>query len=124
MKKKEEITAAASSGSETTIMAGREAGYTISQNAFDESPVAILDEVVIDASDAEGMAKARYNALLKEFITGEGKCGGTPAIRAGKTIEINGLGERFSGIYYVVSSTHSINDEGYTTTFTVKRTGI
>lgn len=124
IKKKEEITAIASSGSETTIMAGKEAGYKLSQEAFYESPVAILDEVVIDATDAEGMAKARFNDLLKEFMKGEGKCGGTPIIRAGKTLEIKGIGERFSGIYYVVSTVHTINEEGYTTTFKVKRTGI
>lgn len=124
MKNKEEVTSTASSGSETTVMGGQKSGYKISQDAFIESPVAVLDEAVIDVTDADNLARAGYNTRLREFITGEGKCTGNPAIRAGKTIEINGLSDRFNGVYYVVKTVHTMNDDGYTTNFTVKRTGI
>ncbi len=124
VKNKNEITSIASSGSETTTMDGKESGYKLSEDAFGESSVAVLDEAVIDSTDADTLAKARYNTMLKEFITGEGKCGGNPDIRAGKTIEIMGIGERFSGTYYVISTVHSIDDEGYATTFKVRKTGI
>ncbi|MFV1950660.1 MAG: phage late control D family protein [Nitrospinota bacterium] len=124
VKNKNEITSTASSGSETTTMDGKESGYKLSEDAFGESSVAVLDEVVIDSTDADTIAKARYNTMLKEFITGEGRCGGNPDIRAGKTIEIKGIGERFSGTYYVISTVHSIDDEAYTTTFKVRKTGI
>lgn len=124
VKNKKEITSTASSGSETTIMAGKESGYKFSSDAFGASSIAVIDDVIVDSSDADNIAKARYNLMLKEFMTGEGKCSGNPAIRAGKTIEIKGIGDRFSGTYYVVSTTHSINDDGYATTFKVRRTGI
>jgi phage protein D len=124
IKKKSEITATAQSGSETSTMGGQESGYQLSQSSFSESPLAIVDEAVVDATDAENISKAHYNSLLKEFISGEGTCSGNAAIRAGTTLEIQGLGDRFSGNYYVIAATHSIDQQGYTTTFKVRRTGI
>lgn len=124
IKDKKEITSTASKGSETTKMSGKESGYEISEKAFIPSSVSVVDDVIVDSTDAENIAKARYNMMLREFLTGEGVCAGSPQIRAGKTIEIKGLGERFSGTYYVVSSVHSINEKGYTTTFRVRRTGV
>lgn len=121
---KEEITSTASGGSENTKMGGSESGYEISENAFSASSVSIIDDMIIDASDAENIAKAKYNTILKEFLTGEGVCMGNPAIRAGKTIELTGIGQKLSGIYYVVSTVHSIEEGTYTTTFRVRRTGL
>lgn len=124
IKDKEEITSTGSKGSETTKMAGKESGYEISESAFKESSVSIVDEMIIDTKDAENIAKARYNIMLKNFLTGDGQCDGIPEIRAGKTIEIKRLDDRLSGIYYVTSSVHSINEEGYKTSFKVRRTGV
>jgi phage protein D len=124
VKDKEEITSTASKGSEISKMASKESGYELSEKAFTASAVSIVDGLIIDSKDAENIAKAKYNLLLKEFLTGEGVCGGNPKIRAGKTIEIKGLGERLSGAYYIVSTIHSISQGGYTTTFKVRRTGV
>jgi phage protein D len=124
VKDKEEISFTASKGSENTKMSGKESGYDLSENAFLASSVSIVDDVVLDSKDAEDIAKAKYNIMLKEFLTGEGECIGNPNIRAGKTIEIKGLGDRLSGTYYVVSTVHSINQGEYTTTFKVRRTGV
>jgi phage protein D len=121
---KEEITSTASGGSETTKMAGNESGYEISENAFLASSISIVDDMIIDATDAENIAKAKYNLMLKEFLTGEGECAGNPGIRSGKTIEIKGIGTKLSGTYYVVSSVHSLYEGVYATTFKVRRTGI
>ncbi|MDH4233460.1 MAG: hypothetical protein OEW04_15695, partial [Nitrospirota bacterium] len=81
----------------------------------------LLDEVAVDAADAEKLAKAKYDSVLKDVITGEGKCCGNPNVRTGKTIKIEGIGERLSGKYYVTSSVHTVNDEGYTSTFKVRK---
>ncbi len=124
VKDKEEITSTASKGSEKSKMTGKESGYEISEKAFTASAVSVVDDLIIDSKDAENIAKAKYNLFLKEFLTGEGICGGNPKIRAGKTIEIKGLGDRLSGAYYIASTIHSINEGAYTTTFKVKRTGV
>lgn len=124
VKDKEGISSTASKGSEKTKMSGKESGYEMSEKAFLASSVSIVDDVVLDSKDAEDIAKAKYNMMLKEFLTGEGECTGNPKIRAGKTIEIKGVGDRLSGTYYVVSTVHSINQGVYMTTFRVRRTGV
>lgn len=124
VKDKEEISFTASTGSEKTKMSGTESGYEMSEKAFLASTVSIVDNLVLDSKNAENIAKAKYNMMLREFLTGEGESLGNPKIRAGKTIEIKGLGDRLSGTYYVVSTIHSINQGEYKTTFKVRRTGI
>lgn len=124
IKQKKEISAKAAAGSETTVMGGQESGYKITQAGFGDTKIAVTGELVIDETEAGNIAKAKYNSLLKNFIKGEGSCSGNPQIRAGVTVELTGLGKRFSGIYYVVSTVHSIDNEGYKTTFKVRRTGI
>ncbi len=124
VKDKEEIAFAASKGSEKTKMSGKESGYEISEKAFIASEVSFVDDMVIDSKDAENIAKAQYNVMLKEFLTGEGVCDGKPEIRAGETIEIKGLGDKLSGVYYVISTAHSINEGVYTTSFKARRTGV
>jgi len=125
VKKKEEITASAEAGSENSKMDGNESGYELSESAFGASETAIVGSVVVDSADAENQAKARYNTLLKSFLSGEGEGPGNALIRAGITVEIKGVGERFSGTYYVTSSVHSFGfDSGYTSKFRVKRTGL
>lgn len=124
VKNKKEITSSASKGNENTKMKGKESGFDITEKVFNSSTTAIVDNVIIDPEDAENIAKARYNVMLMEFITGSGKCIGNPEIRAGKTIEIKGFGERISGIYYIISTVHSIKKSVYNTSFKVRRTGI
>ncbi|NLW46373.1 MAG: phage late control D family protein [Firmicutes bacterium] len=124
VKNKQEITGMAAQGDENSLMGSKLSGSALSQNAFSEAPIIITEESNIDENEAQNIAKARYNRLLREFVTAEGKTGGNPVIRAGKNIRIDGIGERFSGIYYIVSSIHMIGSEGYITKFKVKRTGI
>ncbi len=123
-KDKKEVTGKAKKGDEVTKMGGKESGFELISKAVGESPIAISAESLMDLSEAKNIAAAAYNSLLREFITGEGKCYGNPLLRAGKTVKLLGIDERFSGIYYIVASTHTINVNGYTTIFKVKRTGI
>lgn len=124
IKQKKVISATVSQGSETATMAGRESGFALSKKAYGASKIKITDQEVNDAAEAERIGKAKYNTLLREAVTGRGNCSGNPLVRAGATIRIGGIGVRFSGIYYVVSTVHAFNTQGYTTEFTVKRTGL
>ncbi len=44
-----------------------------------------------------------------------------PGLRAGKRVSIVGLGTTFSGVYYLTSTTHTINEGGYTVRFEARR---
>jgi phage protein D len=88
--------------------------------------VATNEEVVLDRpvrNEAEARALARDLLLrqLKDMIKGSGSTVGLPLLRTGRTVEIGGLGARFSGQYYVTETTHTIGDDGYHTTFTARR---
>lgn len=124
VKEKKEITAKAKKGDEVTKMGGKESGYDLISKSVSESPIALSAESLVDMSEAQSIATAAYNSLLKDFITGEGKCYGNSVLKAGKTVELLGMDDRFSGIYYIVSTIHTVNSKGYTTIFKVKRTGI
>jgi phage protein D len=124
IKSKKEVTSTALIGSENTKMSGKESGFEITDSFFKGTGMAIIDNMIIDPDDAQNLAKAKFNIILKKFITGEGKCPGNPRIRAGETIEIKGLGDRISGTYYIISTVHSIKNGAYNTSFKVRRTGV
>jgi phage protein D len=45
---------------------------------------------------------------------------GIPDLRPGDNIELQGLGKRFSGAYYVTKVEHSLGNNGYLTQFEVR----
>jgi len=124
VKDKKEMEVTAKKGDEATKMGGKESGFELSAKAIEESPAAVWVENLIDLNEAKNVATAKYNSLIEEFITGEGKCWGNALLRAGKSVKLLGIDDRFSGTYYIVSTIHNIDSKGYTTIFKVKRTGI
>lgn len=121
--KKKMIFASARKGDEISKMSAEELGTDMTESAFGSSSSVVVDENMLDTSEAEKVANARYNAHLVESVKGDGNCMGIPELRAGNTVEINGIG-RFSGIYYVVSTSHVIDNMGYNTSFKVRRAGV
>jgi phage protein D len=84
------------------------------------------EEIVVnEPMPSEAAGRARALAILterfKEFVTATGTSIGLPDLRAGMKIKIEEVGSRFSGIYFVTESTHTINDSGYLTRFTARR---
>jgi phage protein D len=61
------------------------------------------------------------------FLTGEGEIAGNQyghALTPRGTVTIKGVGETYSGVYYVAHVTHSFTSIGYTQSFHVKRNAI
>ncbi len=79
------------------------------------------DHTVFSNAEAEQLAKAIYNDRALELVSGNGSTIGTPELRAGRVVEIQGLGSRFSGDYYVTQASHTLDVKGYQTSFTVRR---
>lgn len=74
----------------------------------------------IDKQDAETKAAAVLAERAMKLVTGEGECIGLPEIRAGRYIKLDGLGAKLNQPYYIVSATHTIDEDGYTTQFQVE----
>lgn len=107
-----------------TQMGGRTLGTAIAADAFGEAEEVILDKVVFAQSEADQIAKAAFNKMSLGFIRAEGECIGNAALRAGEVIEIGSLGARFSGLYYIMSTHHIIDDEGYRTRLVGQRNAV
>jgi phage protein D len=118
---KEIIVAKSQRGDEISKMKGEKLGVVISTGAFQASEKVIVDKPIFSMGEAQQMAKGKFNEMSNEFITGEGTAIGNMDIRAGAVVELEKLGKRFSGLYYITSSTHTVGPRGYNTKFTVAR---
>jgi hypothetical protein len=58
---------------------------------------------------------------LNNRLTGTGTCVGDPTIRPGAVIKLTGLGVEFGGLYRVTSATHTLDANGYRTSFEVRK---
>jgi phage protein D len=84
------------------------------------------EDIVVDlpvASSAE--AKERAIAIMRDrnanMIKARGTTIGMPDLRAGRRIEITGLGGRFSGQYLLTKTDHTLGEGGYLTRFECRR---
>lgn len=58
---------------------------------------------------------------LNNRLTGSGNTIGDLRIKAGAVINLEGLGEQFSGLYRITSATHTLDSGGYRTSFEVRK---
>jgi phage protein D/phage baseplate assembly protein gpV len=94
--------------------------------AFGRGKTVIVNQPVVSQAEADALAAARLNELSGAFIEAEGEAYRRPDIKAGRMLELKGLGKRFSGKYLVTSATHTYTPAGLKTVFTVRgaRTGL
>jgi phage protein D len=81
----------------------------------------IVDAPVMTEQEARELAISLLRERAYEFITGNGEIIGLPDMRPGDNVLLEGLGERFSGSYYVRNVEHVINSSGYTTRFECRK---
>lgn len=66
------------------------------------------------------MAQALCNELGGEFICADARADGNPKIRPGKVVQLKGMGNRYSGKYYVTETRHLYSQNIYSTEFSVR----
>jgi phage protein D len=76
---------------------------------------------VHDETEARAVALSRLALIHRDMVTATGATVGLPDLRAGSRVEVVGVGERFSGSYFVTATTHTLSDAGYTTQFECRR---
>jgi phage protein D len=122
MKQKKALSAKSQAGAEVSKMGGKSGAAAIANSAFGRAAEVMTDQPVMIQAEADKLAKARFNRLALELISGEGVSQGRTALRPGIVMTIAGLGTRFSGQYYVTSAVHRYTPgSGYLTEFTVRR---
>lgn len=121
---KKEIVGIASSGQELGLELKQQSASQIIKKLYGEVERSIREEPVYSQDEAEKRAKSVLDNSSDQFIKGNGECIGIPQLRAGRYIDIYGLGEKLSMKYYLEATTHTIDTSGYQTKFSVKGNAI
>jgi uncharacterized protein len=120
--KKQEIVGKAGVGDETGLMAGSNSGPSATRRAFNTSGSARVKAPVQSQDEADAMAKRGFAEMALSYISADGVCIGEPRMAAGTVVKIEGIGDRFSGSYYVTSVEHSFRPgKGFRTYFSARR---
>jgi Bacteriophage probable baseplate hub protein len=121
-KTKEEFVARAGTGDERQ-MGGSASGPATVRRAFSGTGGTTVNTPVLSQAEADQLASGWFGEMALRYVEGHGICIGRPDLRAGTLVQIEGLGRRFSGSYYVTSSEHSYRPSvGYRTAFYARRT--
>jgi phage protein D len=95
-------------------------GADIAKDAWGEAKVAVVNTPVQSQAEADTLAQATLDELASAFVEADGACDANPNIKPGGQVQIEGVGRRFSGTYYVTQVVHAWNrDAGLSTHFTV-----
>ncbi len=117
---KSEIIGRATRGEGAPAVGEHRSGGSVAEGIWGRAIVQISDRPVASQAQADKMAQAILNEKESKFITAQGSCRGNPQIKPGKILEISGVGNRFSGRYYVTSCNHRLTkDKGYVTAFSL-----
>ena len=76
------------------------------RTALGGGTMTVADRPVSTPEEADALAKSVLAQLGNAYLEAEGTARGDPRLRAGVTVQIDGVGERFSG-NYTLSSTHA-----------------
>lgn len=99
-----------------------DSGPQHTRRAFEQVASARVEAPVQSQQEADAMARRGFAEMALRFIRAEGVSIGQPQLRAGAVVQIDGLGERFSGHYYLTSTEHAFGRRGgYRTRFCARR---
>jgi phage protein D len=80
----------------------------------------VSDRPVSSPEEGDALARSLLAQLGNAYLEAEGTTRGDPRLRAGVTVSIDGIGERFKGEYALASTSHVFRGAtGYQTHFTI-----
>jgi phage protein D len=90
-------------------------------NQCDPREEIVVEKPVHTKAEARKVGIGILKDRQKEMVKASASCVGLPSLCAGCKVEIEGLGARFSGTYFITGTTHTLGDSGYTTRFEARR---
>jgi phage protein D len=100
---------------------GARGGQKQIEDSFKQRQEIMVRNAPLSDEEARRQAIQTLEQIAKDMVTATGSVVGLPDLRAGSVIHVDGVGDRFSGRYFVTGTTHTINDGGYTTRFSCRR---
>jgi phage protein D len=114
----------AHAGEENRQEKGKRFGSQVAQEIYGDAVRVITDRPVTSQAEARKIALAELQHSSESFIEGSIEILGCPDLQPGMAISLAGLGEWFSGKYYIDKLTHRISTSGYRTTCELKRNAV
>jgi phage protein D len=99
---------------------GGDNGPSAIQTRFQDREDIVVDQPVTSQQEAQALATALLRERAYNYLTASGQVIGLPDLRPGDNIDVQGLGTRFSGQYYVTKVEHTLGSSGYLTSFEVR----
>jgi uncharacterized protein len=81
----------------------------------------VPDQPVLSQQEADTLARALFRDLSQQLVTATAATVGDAQLRPGASVDVAGVGPRFSGTYYVTRAVHSAGAGGYRTTLNLRR---
>lgn len=120
-KQKKSLSASASAESNPG-MDGKQPGSRKAAAVFGHATETLVRTPMASQAEANQLVVGHFNTAALKFVTGDGIARGRTDVRAGRVIRLEGLGDLFSGSYYVRSAVHRYSARaGYLTDFHVER---
>lgn len=115
---KKELVSTAQNGNGAPKIGESKTGAKAGNAVWGAATKTIPHAPVATKSEAQSIAQAAMDDLASSFIQATGECEGTPKVRVGSTLKIEGIGDRFGGEYYVTAARHVLSkQEGHRVTF-------
>ncbi len=90
-------------------------------SSFKKKKEIIANKPITTTGEAQTLALETLRLIAQDMVKGSGSTVGLPDLRSGGVVEIDGLGERFSGRYFITGTAHTIGGSGYTTQFQCRK---
>jgi uncharacterized protein len=100
---------------------GTQPGGSLQQRVFGRETVLDLRYPVKSKQEADQRAAAELAKKANDLVKGEGETFGFPELLPDTNVKLDGLGTRFSTIYYVTKTVHRYDSSGYRTRFSIER---
>lgn len=122
-KQKDAVLADAEAGSAASLVSAQTAGADTVRKVFPGNSGGVSTHLAIGSqAEADQLASGWFKEMSLHYVAGDGVCIGLPELRAGTLVKVEGLGQRFSGRYYVTGTEHAYNPgAGYRTAFSFRR---
>lgn len=104
---------------------GARSGGRVLEEAFGQRLDTVVDAAPGNDADAKSLAVAYHRTQSAEFVTGQGIAVNAAGMRAGRRIDLQGLGPLFSGAYQITRVRHVFDRQrGLRAEFDVRRARI
>ena len=81
----------------------------------------LLHRTTETGAEADGVLQASLDRAAADMALAEGLAEGNPALVPGRVVQLNGLSDRFGGLYVLTRTLHRMTaDEGYVTEFSTE----